>query len=409
MATYTKETALYDTGAIATDIANAGTTATSYITQVDSQGIWVTPSALKPTNTETGAGATGARINADGMEIFQNGDAVAHYGDYARIGKDGEANTTISPGEVVISAGNNIDALRITPDGNTQKARFTIYTNRKILAGASLTYTHPSAADSNTNIVYTLTPEGSSSSKMITVTKGQTTATTTVTSPFMFEYSATTSAITIKNNESSTPIILLVVSYTKSATVPLIKGGGVLALGSSPRATDFGTVFAVGNGTASFNAFTVFDTGLVTIHGGVGSVGSITLDGRTGYVDALSYSLSGTEIADHVVEQGTSDIWTYRKWSSGIAECWGCQDIPSTTYSANGGYRSISAGLPSGLFITTPDIVIACGRINGLVQTDIGFTSPNNASTIQTYLINRAGSAVTQAGKVYWSVKGRWK
>lgn len=285
MSTYTKETALYDTGAIANDIANAGTTATSYITQVDSQGIWVTPSALKPTNTETGAGATGARINADGMEIFQNGDALAHYGDYARIGKEGEANTTISPGEVVISAGNNIDALRITPDGNTQKARFTIYVNRKILAGASLTYTHPSAADSNTNIVYTLTPEGSSSSKMITVTKGQTTATTTVTSPFSFEYSATTSAITIKNNESSTPIILLVVSYTKTATVPLIKGGGVLALGASPRATDFGTVFAVGNGTASFNAFTVFDTGLVTIHGGVGSVGSITLDGSTGYVE----------------------------------------------------------------------------------------------------------------------------
>lgn len=266
-------------------VDNSAKTATSYITQVDSQGIWVTPSALKPTNTETGAGATGARINADGMEIFQNGDAVAHYGDYARIGKEGEANTTISPGEVVISAGNNIDALRITPDGNTQKARFTIYVNRKILAGASLTYTHPSAADSNTNIVYTLTPEGSSSSKMITVTKGQTTATTTVTSPFSFEYSATTSAITIKNNESSTPIILLVASYTKTATVPLIKGGGVLALGASPRATDFGTVFAVGNGTASFNAFTVFDTGLVTIHGGVGSVGSITLDGSTGYVE----------------------------------------------------------------------------------------------------------------------------
>ena len=27
-------------------------------------------------------------------------------------------------------------------------------------------------------------------------------------------------------------------------------------------------------------------------------------------------------IADYVVEQGTSGIWTYRKWNSGIAECW---------------------------------------------------------------------------------------
>lgn len=28
-------------------------------------------------------------------------------------------------------------------------------------------------------------------------------------------------------------------------------------------------------------------------------------------------------IADYVVETGTSGIWTYRKWNSGIAECWG--------------------------------------------------------------------------------------
>lgn len=28
-------------------------------------------------------------------------------------------------------------------------------------------------------------------------------------------------------------------------------------------------------------------------------------------------------IEDYIVEQGTSGIWTYRKWNSGIAECWG--------------------------------------------------------------------------------------
>lgn len=126
------------------------------------------------------------------------------------------------------------------------------------------------------------------------------------------------------------------------------------------------------------------------------------------FVDNLE-SGGGNGTVDRVIEQGTSSIWTYRKWSSGIAECWGCQDIPSTTYSANGGYRAVSAGLPSGLFINTPNIVIACGRISGLIQTDIGFTSPNDANTIQTYLINRAGSATTQAGQVYWNVKGRWK
>lgn len=32
---------------------------------------------------------------------------------------------------------------------------------------------------------------------------------------------------------------------------------------------------------------------------------------------------SQADEADYIVEQGTSGIWTYRKWNSGIAECWG--------------------------------------------------------------------------------------
>ena len=37
--------------------------------------------------------------------------------------------------------------------------------------------------------------------------------------------------------------------------------------------------------------------------------------------------------ADYIVEQGTSanGIWTYRKWASGIAECWGMQFVTITS------------------------------------------------------------------------------
>ena len=34
---------------------------------------------------------------------------------------------------------------------------------------------------------------------------------------------------------------------------------------------------------------------------------------------------------DYVVEQGTDGIWTYRKWNSGIAECWGVYKTTSET------------------------------------------------------------------------------
>ena len=39
------------------------------------------------------------------------------------------------------------------------------------------------------------------------------------------------------------------------------------------------------------------------------------------FVEGLD--VSGINAVDYIVEQGTSGIWTYRKWNSGIAECWG--------------------------------------------------------------------------------------
>ena len=127
------------------------------------------------------------------------------------------------------------------------------------------------------------------------------------------------------------------------------------------------------------------------------------------FVNSLSVSGEGVAV-DQVVEQGTDGIWTYRKWTSGIAECWGKTDVPETTYSANGGYKGITVNLPSGLFSETPSVVEATGLILTDIHTDIGFTSPNDANSVQTYLINRHPSInYTKAGRVFWNVKGRWK
>ena len=110
----------------------------------------------------------------------------------------------------------------------------------------------------------------------------------------------------------------------------------------------------------------------------------------------------------YIVDEGTDGIWTYRKWSDGIAECWGTTSVPSSTYSANGGYKSVSETLPSGLFNAYPTMVLASGRITSVVHTSMGFTTYDNASRIQTYLINRGTSSVTKEGQVYWKVKGTW-
>lgn len=93
MATYTKETALYDTGAIANDIGEAGETASKYITAVDQNGIKV--------HAENNINANYTLINAEGMEVFQ-GDTVADsvslakFGTVTRIGTAEDSNITVT-------------------------------------------------------------------------------------------------------------------------------------------------------------------------------------------------------------------------------------------------------------------------------------------------------------------------
>ena len=74
MATYTKETALYDTGAISSDIQEAGAQVNKYITAVGNDGIKV-----HPYNSTTGTTDTKnyTKIDANGMEIYQNVNGVS--------------------------------------------------------------------------------------------------------------------------------------------------------------------------------------------------------------------------------------------------------------------------------------------------------------------------------------------
>ena len=67
-------------------------------------------------------------------------------------------------------------------------------------------------------------------------------------------------------------------------------------------------------------------------------------------------ALKESSVADYVVEQGTSGIWRYRKWNSGIAECWGVWSGTLTNYTSTMGgnayYTTIS--FPTGLFNAAP-------------------------------------------------------
>lgn len=112
-------------------------------------------------------------------------------------------------------------------------------------------------------------------------------------------------------------------------------------------------------------------------------------------------------IADYVVEQGTSGIWTYRKWASGIAECWGIGTITMTHYNTFGGFYGYytNFALPSGLFTSVT-------AHNYTATVDSGFAIPaggqgSSTTTFRVYALASANGSQSCAFDMV--VKGRWK
>lgn len=68
------------------------------------------------------------------------------------------------------------------------------------------------------------------------------------------------------------------------------------------------------------------------------------------------------EPSDYVIASGTSGEWMYRKWNSGVSECW--RQITGTiTYSSTwNGFKLFegSADWPSGMFIQNPTVLYNC-------------------------------------------------
>jgi hypothetical protein len=102
--------------------------------------------------------------------------------------------------------------------------------------------------------------------------------------------------------------------------------------------------------------------------------------------------VGGEQLNDFVVEQGTDGIWTYRKWNSGIAECWGAttektisitspygaayyyQDVVSELFPKDENGNDLFADKPTGVSVQNYATMglIGC-YIHSLTQYGIGF------------------------------------
>lgn len=127
--------------------------------------------------------------------------------------------------------------------------------------------------------------------------------------------------------------------------------------------------------------------------------------------------ISEDDLADHVVEQGTSGIWRYRKWSSGTAECWGAVKH-AITFSGTWGNISTGPDLPAYSYpftftarpIETATLTNASGDYSA--QCFLGISSNATQSTTKTATYKPMRSTAVTDKRYYWLnyyVMGYWK
>lgn len=124
--------------------------------------------------------------------------------------------------------------------------------------------------------------------------------------------------------------------------------------------------------------------------------------------------LTERNTVDYLVEKGTSGIWTYEKYNSGFARCYGAQsDTVSCTTAwgsvyINSGFNTY-ANLPSGLFVGVSGESLTIDSVNASVTTVSQSTFHLTTEHTSAVQFIRGTSSANIPVTLYWEVRGRWK
>lgn len=125
------------------------------------------------------------------------------------------------------------------------------------------------------------------------------------------------------------------------------------------------------------------------------------------YVNSQS-SVTG---ADYITAQGTSNGWVYRKWNSGISECWGNFSHSSVSISSKSGNAWYSGEIyetfPSGLFNASPVYCDVSANPNAGVSFEVA-SGLSSTRTQAIYLMRLEGSATVSVWLQIHAI-GTWK
>lgn len=118
-------------------------------------------------------------------------------------------------------------------------------------------------------------------------------------------------------------------------------------------------------------------------------------------------------IADYVVETGTSGIWTYEKWESGKAKCWGVKNYGNISIDTAWGNVYIKSNAISAIaypftFLEPPVVNVTEERA-GTDAFWVMTGTPGTATQTPSFGVVRGILDYDTGVKVYFEVTGKWK
>lgn len=119
-------------------------------------------------------------------------------------------------------------------------------------------------------------------------------------------------------------------------------------------------------------------------------------------------------MVDYVIEQGTFGDWFYRKWSSGIAECWrdyvGQPDVSNTWGALYESQRFGPLNFPPDLFAAAPHVLMAVSGTTGANCIGLEFEGqPTKSQSAMWYYLRATKNTVTMTVTMAVHAVGRWK
>lgn len=118
---------------------------------------------------------------------------------------------------------------------------------------------------------------------------------------------------------------------------------------------------------------------------------------------------------DFVVEQGELNGWTYRKWNSGLAECWKIHEFSTTINTAFGSLYCGNATQRQNYPFTFTEkpvetVTLQCGSTQAFLYAEASGYGVNGASASARYNVFRPGAmANSQTFYLSFYVTGKWK